>query len=79
MNLLRQSVDQVDDPPSVERVSRDPRDDIFIAVAAASKADCLVSRDDDLKRDPAVLAYLDPLGVRVLSVREFLADLTRTA
>lgn len=75
IDLLRRSKDRIEDPENVERISRDPRDDIFIAVAAASKADCLVSRDDDLKRDPNVLAYLEPLGVRVMSVRDFRAAL----
>ena len=46
-------------PPDlpVLSISRDPRDDMFIAAAVAGDADYLVTRDDDLKRDPAVAAY----------------------
>ena len=65
----------IPDPPIVP-VSRDPRDDIFIAAAKAAGANYLVTRDDDLKRDPNVFAYLEPAGVTVVSVREFYEVLT---
>ena len=53
-------------------VSRDPRDDIFIGMAVAANADVLVTRDDDLKRDPAVAAFFEGRHTEVLSVRHFL-------
>ena len=62
------------DPP-ILAVSRDPRDDVFVAAAVASKADYLVTRDDDLKRDSGVQVYLSRFGVQVQSVREFLETL----
>lgn len=64
----------VPDPDTVP-VSRDHHDDVFIALAIAAMADCLVTRDDDLKSDPAVRAYLDQAGIAIYSVRQFVAML----
>jgi putative PIN family toxin of toxin-antitoxin system len=61
--------------PSPITICRDPRDDVFIAAAVAAGADFLVSRDDDLKADPAVSDYLADSGVTVLTVRRFLSAL----
>jgi putative PIN family toxin of toxin-antitoxin system len=72
--LLRRAGHHSADPPIVS-VSRDPRDDIFIAAAIAAGAECLVTRDDDLKGDEAVGRYLRPHGIEVLTVRRFLARL----
>ena len=68
---LRASGEEIG-PPTVVRVCRDPADDIFIAVAIDSHAEYLVTRDDDLKGDPNVVAYLRNQGTEVLTVREFL-------
>jgi putative PIN family toxin of toxin-antitoxin system len=61
--------------PEVVSVCRDPRDDIFIAVAVASNADYIVTRDDDLKDDPAVGTYLAPHGCDAVSVAKFLSTI----
>ena len=72
--LLLSRAESMPDPP-ILAVSRDPRDDVFVAAAVASKADYLVTRDDDLKRDSGVQVYLSRFGVQVQSVREFLETL----
>lgn len=58
------------DPPIVP-ICRDPKDDVFIALAIASGAPYLVTGDKDL-RHPNVVAYLRNQGTEVLTVREFL-------
>jgi putative PIN family toxin of toxin-antitoxin system len=70
MALLQSRAESTPDPLIVP-ISRDPRDDIFIAVARAAHADVLVTRDDDLKRDPDVVRALRDGGTQVTSVREF--------
>ncbi len=72
--LLYASSPELPDPP-IFPISRDPNDDIFIALAIASDADFLVTRDDDLKGDPAVREYLEAAGVRLVTVREFVEAL----
>jgi putative PIN family toxin of toxin-antitoxin system len=51
---------------SVKPACRDPKDNLFLALAVACEADVLISGDEDL-------LVLDPWnGVRVLTAREFL-------
>ncbi len=54
------------------RICRDPKDDAVIETAINGRADVLVSRDDDLKRDPALIARLAAESIAVVSVRRFL-------
>lgn len=56
----------------IVRISRDPDDDAVIETAIRGEADVIVSRDDDLKYDPAVAALLAVRGIRVHTVRHFL-------
>jgi predicted nucleic acid-binding protein len=63
------------DDPRITPVSRDPRDDIFVALAVAAGAEYLVSRDDDLKRDPNVVNHLAAAGCQVVTVRTVLERL----
>ena len=67
---------RIADPPLL-RVGRDPMDDIFLAVAAAGHADAIVTRDDDLKGDRAVLEFADATGFQILTIQQFL-DLLAT-
>lgn len=69
---LRDSGLVVEDP-AVIAVSRDPKDDIFIALAVAAECDYLVSGDDDLKGDDRVREHLAAAGVRIATVRQFVA------
>lgn len=54
------------------RVCRDPDDDILIETAVIGQADLLVTRDDDLKDDREVVAFLQRAGVEVVSVSNLL-------
>jgi len=47
---------------------RDRDDDIVCAAAVAGRARYLVTRDDDLKRDPALMQTLGALGLEVITV-----------
>lgn len=54
------------------RLCRDPKDDFLLEAAIHGRARYLVSRDDDIKRDLTLIAYLRERGVEVLSVAQFL-------
>ncbi len=56
-------------------ICRDPRDDIVLETALTGGASCLVSRDDDIKRDEELVLSMELEGVSVLSVARFLARL----
>ena len=62
--------------PGELHLCRDPEDDFLLETALLGGADCMVSRDDDLKRDLDLIDYLRTSGVEVLSVAQFLARLT---
>lgn len=59
------------------KICRDPDDDGILEAAIAGKAQYLVSRDDDLKRDLDLIKLARRHGVRVVSVRQFLRRLAR--
>ncbi len=71
LDIINERSIRIPDPPTV-KVGRDPKDDIFLAVAIAGRANVIVTRDDDLKADPAVLAFAAQTQVRILSVQHFL-------
>jgi putative PIN family toxin of toxin-antitoxin system len=50
----------------ISPVSRDPKDDIFLATAIAGRADYLVSEDKDL------LVLKQFIGIRIIDTHEFL-------
>ncbi len=51
---------------------RDKRDNMVLETAQRGKAHCLVTRDDDLKRVPELIAHMEGQGIRVLTVQQFL-------
>ena len=51
---------------------RDPRDNMLLETALRGNARCLVTRDDDLKRDSELIAQMESRGVQVVSVQQFL-------
>ncbi len=57
------------------RLCRDPDDDVVLETAVNGQADVIVSRDEDLSRDLDLVALLEERGIRVLTVRHFLAEL----
>lgn len=72
--LLRERGEFVDVTGAVA-LCRDPDDDIVVETALNGRADFIVSRDDDLKGAPDLVAILEQNGIAVLSVRRFLAGL----
>ena len=74
LRAIMRAAHSLSDPPIVP-ITRDPKDDIFVALAISSDADFLVTRDDDLKRDLQVVEYLAAAGCEVISVRAFLEKL----
>jgi putative PIN family toxin of toxin-antitoxin system len=66
-------------PPGNLRLCRDPDDDIVIETALVGRAGFVVTRDDDLRGAPEVVAYLEDLGIPVHSVRRVLAEIAEPA
>ncbi len=56
---------------------RDPRDNMVLETAILGKAEYLVTRDDDIKRDPELMEKLAAWGIQVVSVQQFLNRLSR--
>ncbi len=54
---------------------RDPHDNMFLETAVKGRADYLVTRDDDLKRDPELVQHMTAFGIHVVSVQQFLNQL----
>jgi uncharacterized protein len=61
------------------QICRDPDDDQIVEAAIGGKAQYLVTRDDDLKRDLDLIKMARRNRVRVVSVRQFLRRLARRA
>ena len=61
------------------KICRDPDDDEILEAAIRGKAQYLVTRDDDLKRDLDLIKMARRNRVRVVSVRQFLRRLSRAA
>jgi putative PIN family toxin of toxin-antitoxin system len=57
------------------RLCRDPKDDIVIEMAIKGGAQLIVSRDEDLTRDLALVDVLQVYGIEVLTVARFLERL----
>ena len=63
----------------VLNICRDPDDDEILEAAIHGKAQYLVTRDDDLKRDFDLIKMARSKRVRVVSVQQFLRRLARVA
>lgn len=68
LHFLRERAERVQ-VGQIESISRDPKDDIFLACAKAANADYLVSEDNDL----LVLGSYE--GTRIVNALQFLAIL----
>jgi putative PIN family toxin of toxin-antitoxin system len=69
------SIARMVEPTAETYGCRDPKDDFVCGTAVAGNAGHLATRDDDLKRDPALISALARHGVRVVSVAELNAIL----
>jgi len=71
---------EVVDPALHVTLCRDPKDDMFLDVAIAGQVHYLVSGDDDLKGDEALIAKMkQEYNVQIVGVPEFLARLKMKA
>jgi len=73
------SVTRLVDIPGSLALCRDPEDDVLLETAMMGGATCIVSRDEDITRDPELRAELCQLGREPLTVRQFLALLGDSA
>jgi putative PIN family toxin of toxin-antitoxin system len=55
---------------------RDPHDNMVLETALLGKAEYLVTRDDDLKRDLELIQKMAEWGIQVVSVQQFLNRLS---
>ena len=58
---------------------RDDKDNMVLETAVKSGAKYLVTRDDDIKRDPKLIEEMERCGVKVLPVSKFLDMLSQSA
>lgn len=76
--MLRERGDVVYPSGSI-RLCRDPDDDLVLETAVTGRAQYLVTRDDDIKRDRTLMAALAQHGVQVVTVARMLEVLSLTA
>ena len=57
-------------------ICRDPHDNMVLETAILGKAEYLVTRDDDLKRDLELIQKMAEWGIQVVSVQQFLKRLS---
>ena len=62
-------------PTGAFKGCRDPRDNFLLEAALLGRAEYLVSRDDDLKRDVELIEAMEQEGIRILSVQQFIRHL----
>lgn len=60
------------EPTGELRLCRDPDDDLILETALLGRAEHMVTRDDDIKRDLELIKWMRKQGVTVLSVSQFL-------
>jgi len=60
------------------KLCRDPDDDMLLETAVVGRVMYLVSRDEDVTRDRDVVHQLERWGVRIVTVSQFLAILSKT-
>ena len=71
LKLIRQQSLVVETPGVLNRC-RDARDNFLLETAIWGRAQYLVTRDDDLKRDAELIEAMQSVGVGILSVKQFL-------
>lgn len=59
-------------PTGKIRLCRDQRDNHILEAALIGKAEAVISRDDDLKRDLRLMKVMEGFAVRMLTVNNFL-------
>lgn len=61
--------------PGTLQVCRDPDDNLLLETAVVGEATHVVSRDEDITRDPELVHQFEARGIQLLTVSRFLAIL----
>ena len=71
LDLIFQRTNKIE-PAGNVNLCRDRRDNIVLETALSGKAKYLVTRDDDIKRDPNLIQAMSKSGIDVITVSRFL-------
>jgi putative PIN family toxin of toxin-antitoxin system len=75
LDLIFQRAEKIE-PAGNINLCRDTRDNIVLETALSGKAKYLVTRDDDIKRDPDLIQAMSKSGIEVITVSRFLEVIT---
>ena len=75
LDLIFQRAEKIE-PACNINLCRDTRDNIVLETALSGQAKYLVTRDDDIKRDPDLIQAMSKSGIEVITVSRFLEVIT---
>jgi putative PIN family toxin of toxin-antitoxin system len=75
LDLIFQRAEKIE-PAGNINLCRDTRDNIVLETALSGQAKYLVTRDDDIKRDPDLIQAMSKSGIEVITVSRFLEVIT---
>ena len=75
LDLIFQRTEKIE-PAGNINLCRDTRDNIVLETALSGQAKYLVTRDDDIKRDPDLIQAMSKSGIEVITVSRFLEVIT---
>ncbi len=75
LDLIFQRAEKIE-PAGNINLCRDTRDNIVLETALSGQAKYLVTRDDDIKRDPDLIQAISKSGIEVITVSRFLEVIT---
>ena len=75
LGLIFQRAEKIE-PACNINLCRDTRDNIVLETALSGQAKYLVTRDDDIKRDPDLIQAMSKSGIEVITVSRFLEVIT---
>jgi putative PIN family toxin of toxin-antitoxin system len=75
LDLIFQRAEK-NEPAGNINLCRDTRDNIVLETALSGQAKYLVTRDDDIKRDPDLIQAMSKSGIEVITVSRFLEVIT---
>ena len=76
LDLIFQRAKKVESIGNIS-LCRDARDNMVLETALSGKVKYLVTRDDDIKRDPILIHAMSKSGVEVITVSRFLEVLSK--
>lgn len=76
LDLIFQRANKVE-PTCNIRLCRDATDNIVLESALSGRVKYLVTRDDDIKRDPVLIQAMSKSGIEIITVSKFLQVLAK--